>query len=277
MSLASEVKMENEILNIISDCMNEPRMVILGCGGAGIQTVGRMGGHFKGVPRIAVNTDMTGLRLVDADRKICIGKSITFNHDSGGYIEVAQRCAELAQEDIRSCLISKDVVFIVAGFGGGTGTGVAPMVAEMAKGLGLVTFAVCILPFSAESSRREMAEEHVEKLRLLTDSTIALDNDALLKFDRDISLSRAYSIMDSMVVKIIRDVSDSMSRSFMAVMADEIMAFRSETDLSSLGGSQPGFTVAECGIAADQGFGPLAYPQPSDKNLVEMGGVFQRF
>ncbi len=277
MSLASEVKMENEILNIISDCMSEPRMVILGCGGAGIQTVGRMGGHFKGVPRIAVNTDMTGLRLVDADRKICIGKSITFNHDSGGYIEVAQRCAELAQEDIRSCLISKDVVFIVAGFGGGTGTGVAPMVAEMAKGLGLVTFAVCILPFSAESSRREMAEEHVEKLRLLTDSTIALDNDALLKFDRDISLSRAYSIMDSMVVKIIRDVSDSMSRSFMAVMADEIMAFRSETDLSSLGGSQPGFTVAECGIATDQGFGPLAYPQPSDKNLVEMGGVFQRF
>jgi cell division protein FtsZ len=236
MSLASEkTQMESEILNMISGGMTEPRIVIIGCGGAGTSTVGRMGEHLRGVPRIAINTDMTGLRFVEADRKICIGKSIAFNGDSGGFIEVAQKCAELAEDDIRSCLISKDVAFIVAGYGGGTGTGIAPVVAQMAKGLGLVTFGICILPFSAESSRRQVAEDHVEELRQVTDSTIVLDNDALLKFGKDIKLDKAFRIMDKMAVKIIKDVTDSMGRSYMALLADEILAYQSELGTANLG------------------------------------------
>lgn len=274
MSLASETKMENEILNIISDCMDEPRMVIIGCGGAGTQIVSRMGAQFRGIPRIAMNTDMTGLGYVDADRKVCIGKSITFKGDSGGFVEVAQKCAELAQEDIRSCLISKDVAFIIAGLGGGTGTGVAPVVARTAKGLGLVTFAVGILPFSAEAVRRQKAEEHVQDLREAADSCITLDNDALAKFGSDIPLARAYAIMDSMVAKIIKDVTDSMSRSFMAVMADEILSYRSEAGFTAMEGQT---LVGESFGVAAEGPAPMAYPQPSDTNLVQAGGIFQRF
>jgi cell division GTPase FtsZ len=277
MSLASErTQMDSEILNMISGGMTEPRIVIIGCGGAGTSTVGRMAEHFRGVPRIAINTDMTGLRFVEADRKICIGKSIAFNGDSGGFIEVAQKCAELAEDDIRSCLISKDVAFIVAGYGGGTGTGVAPVVAKMAKGLGLVTFGICILPFSAESPRRQVAEDHVEELRQVTDSTVVLDNDALLKFGKDVKLDKAFRIMDKMAVKIIKDVTDSMGRSYMAVLADEILAYQSELGTANIG-SQAVFHDADIGVAADSGITPMAFPQPSDQNLVEMGGMFQRF
>lgn len=277
MSLASErTRMENEIMSIITGGMSEPRIVIIGCGGAGNGIVSRMDGHFRGVPRIAINTDMTGLRFSEADRKVCIGKNITFQGDSGGYVEVAQKCAELAQDEIRSCLISKDVAFIIAGYGGGTGTGVAPMVAEMARGLGLVTFAICVLPFSAETSRRQMAEEHVQKLREVTQSTIELDNDALLRFGEDIKLGKAFGIMDSMIVNIIKDVTESMGREYMAVLADEILAYQNELGMAGVG-LGTGISDADQGMIANAAMTPMAFPQPSDQNLVEAGGVFQRF
>ncbi|MCK5024624.1 MAG: hypothetical protein KAR56_03305 [Thermoplasmata archaeon] len=275
MSLASERdKMETEILNIITGGMTEPRMVIIGCGGAGSNTINRMGEHLRGVPRIAINTDMTGLLSVEADRKICLGKAITFGNDSGGFTEVAQRSAELAIDDIKSCLISKDIAFIVTGFGGGTGAGIAPMVAETAKGLGMVTFGIGILPFSAEASRRERAESEVEALRQVTDSTITLDNDALMKFG-DVSLDGAFRIMDKMVVRIIKDVTDTMGRSYLATLANEVLAYQTEMELVSVGDTM-GYKGTDVGIHADADLTPQAYPLQSDQNLVEMGGIFQR-
>ena len=275
MSLASERdRMETEILDIITGGMTEPRMVIVGCGGAGCNTVSRMSEHLRGVPRIAINTDMGGLQSVEADRKICLGKSITFGNDSGGFTEVAEQSAELAIEDIRSCLISKDIAFIVTGFGGGTGAGIAPMVAETAKGLGMVTFGIGILPFSAEAPRRERAEAEVESLRQFTDSTITLDNDALLKFN-DVSLDKAFQIMDKMVVKIIKDVTDAMGQSYLSALANEVLAYQNEMEVVSVGNTMD-YQPADVGAYADTDLTPNAFPMPSDQNLVEMGGMFQR-
>jgi cell division GTPase FtsZ len=135
---------------------------------------------------------------------------------------------------------------------------------------------LCILPFSAESPRRQVAEDHVEELRQVTDSTVVLDNDALLKFGKDVKLDKAFRIMDKMAVKIIKDVTDSMGRSYMAVLADEILAYQSELGTANIG-SQAVFHDADIGVAADSGITPMAFPQPSDQNLVEMGGMFQRF
>ncbi len=273
MSLASERdKMENEILNIITGGMAEPRMVIVGCGGAGCNTVGRMGQHLRGVPRIAINTDMNGLHSVDADRKICLGKSITFGNDSGGFTEVARRSGDLAIEDIRSCLLSKDIAFIVTGFGGGTGSGIAPLVAETAKGLGMVTFGIGILPFSAEAPRRERAEAQVQEMRQFTDSTIVLDNDALMKFG-DVGLNQAFRIMDKMVVKIVKDVTDTMGKSYLAALANEVLAYQNEMELVSMGNE---YQDNDVGVYADGEITPSAFPMQSDENLVTMGGLFQR-
>jgi cell division protein FtsZ len=258
---------------MIASGMAEPRSVIIGCGGAGINTIGRMGGHFRGVPRIAINTDMAGLTASDADRKVRIGKTITFQGDSGGYPEVAMRCAELAREDLQSCLLSKDVVFIIAGLGGGTGVGVTQVVAEMARGLGMVAFAVCILPFSAESARRERAEAQVEDIRKVTEGCIVLDNDNLLRFG-DMGMNDAFRMMDRIVVDTIHGVTSSMSRTYLSALAIEIQAYRDElgsaaADIMPMGGP-------EAGAMADSPITPLAFPQAADQNLVDSGGVFQR-
>ena len=276
MSLASERdKMETEILNIITGGMAEPRMVIIGCGGAGCNTVSRMGEHLRGVPRIAINTDMNGLMNVEADRKVCLGKAITFGMDSGGFTEVAQKSADLAIDDIRSCLISKDIAFIVTGFGGGTGAGIAPTVAETAKGLGMVSFGIGILPFSAEADRRQKSEQQVEELRQFTDSTITLDNDALLKFN-DISLDAAFRVMDKMVVKIIKDVTDTMGKSYLAALANEVLAYQNDVEMVSMGNATGFQSNEDIGAYADGNITPNAFPMESDQNLVEMGGIFQR-
>lgn len=275
MSLASEkTQMEMEIMNIITGGVVEPRAVIIGCGGASARILGRVGEQLRGMPRVLINTDMSGLREVDADRKVCIGKGIVFNGDSGGFVEVAEKCAELASDEIMSCLISKDVAFIIAGYGGGTGTGVAPMVARMAKGLGMVTFAICILPFSAETSRREMAEAQIQQIREASDSTIVLDNDSLLKLGKDTSLEKAFRVMDNNVVKLVKDVTDSMSRDFMATLAGEIIACQSEIEVAN--NSQMVIRDNDIGAYADSQVTPTAYPMPMDMSLVNAGGMFQR-
>lgn len=263
----------SEIWDMISGGTIDPRMIVFGCGGAGSHIIGRLSDDLKGIPRVAVNTDLDSLKGVEADRKICVGKTITFGMDSRGYPEVAERSAELAGDEIRNCLISKDIVFIVAGYGGGSGTGIAPYVATTAKGLGLVPFGIVVLPFSAEGSRRSMAEDEVERLRAVTESTIVLDNDNLQRFGDKVTLDRAFHIMDRMVLKIINDVADRMSRNFMAAIADEIIAYHSE--FGTVEPAPIGMGAPSGGLAVGINSAPGEFETP-EHQLVNMGGLFER-
>jgi len=244
----------SEIWDMISGGTVDPRMIVFGCGGAGSHIVSRLGESLQGVPRVAINTDKEGMGDLNVDRKICIGKTITHGGDSGGFTEVAEHCAELAEQEIRDCLISKDIVFVVTGLGGGTGPGISPYIAKLAKGLGLVSFGIAVLPFKAESVRRERAEDEVAALREVTESTIVLDN----------------------AVKIIEDVADRMSRSFMAAIADEILAYHSDAgDVHSpalIGYGQVGEPE---GLVAGMNVPTPGVPT-ADHQLVDMGGMFQR-
>ncbi|HUR63172.1 MAG TPA: cell division protein FtsZ, partial [Candidatus Thermoplasmatota archaeon] len=115
----------------------EPKIVIVGCGGAGGNTVNRL--HkvgVRGAETIAINTDKQALDLVEADKKLLVGKTITRGLGAGGYPEVAERCAEQARGKLEEMLKGADLVFITAGMGGGTGTGTAPVVADVAKKMG---------------------------------------------------------------------------------------------------------------------------------------------
>ena len=266
----------SEIWDMISGGTVEPRMIVFGCGGAGSHIVDRLADSLQGVPRVAINTDSEGMGGLNVDRKICIGKTITHGGDSGGFTEVAERCAELAEQEIRDCLISKDIVFVVTGLGGGTGPGISPYIAKLAKGLGLVSFGIAVLPFKAEAVRRERAEEEVAALRQVTESTIVLDNESLMRFGNDITLDHAFHVMDRMAVKIIQDVADRMSRSFMAAIADEILAYHSDvgvgTGMDMIGYGQ---------VSEPEGmFAGMNVPTPgvatADHQLVDMGGMFQR-
>ena len=120
------------------------------------------------VTTVAINTDLDGLEKVSADRKLHVGKSVTFGEDSRGFSEVAEYAAGLAKDDIVGCLKGHDIAFIVAGMGGGTGTGIAPLIGDMARKQGLVAFGIVVMPFTTEGPRRARANDGVAQLRLVT-------------------------------------------------------------------------------------------------------------
>ncbi|MDD3494024.1 MAG: cell division protein FtsZ, partial [Candidatus Thermoplasmatota archaeon] len=127
------------------------KIVVVGCGGAGGNTINRLNRiGIQGAETIAINTDKQDLDLIDADKKLLIGKNITRGLGAGGYPEVARRCAEESRDEIDQILGEPDLVFITAGMGGGTGTGVSPVVAKIAKRKGAIVAGMVSIPFKVE-------------------------------------------------------------------------------------------------------------------------------
>src|SRR5881296_3987252 len=132
----------------------KPRVLIIGCGGAGGNSVARL--HRLGVAgarTAVVNTDRVHLETIEADRKLLIGQTVTRGMGAGGRPEIGERCADLADEDLRNLVMSQDLVFLTVGLGGGTGTGIAPHVAELASAGGAVVIAIATTPFRVERGR----------------------------------------------------------------------------------------------------------------------------
>ncbi|MDD5503583.1 MAG: cell division protein FtsZ, partial [Candidatus Thermoplasmatota archaeon] len=131
-----------------------PQIMIVGCGGAGCNTVNRvkkMG--VKGSATIALNTDKVHLDMIQADKKMLIGRDITRGLGAGGYPEVGQQAAERSRSEIEEMMRGADLVFITCGMGGGTGTGSAPVVADIAKKLGAIVIGMVSSPFNVERAR----------------------------------------------------------------------------------------------------------------------------
>lgn len=200
----------------------EPKITVVGCGGAGNNVVHSIYWANKNVETIAVNTDEVKLEKVDAHKKILIGKDVTHGVGAGGFAEVGEHCAATARSTLEDVLKGSDIVFIVAGMGGGTGTGSAPIVAEVAKGLNAVTFAIAINPFSYESCRQETAEAGIRKLRNVAETTVVLDNDKLLQIAGDYTMTESFSVMDLSINKIIDSVSSKITEDLMTQFKDEM-------------------------------------------------------
>jgi cell division protein FtsZ len=200
----------------------EPKISVVGCGGAGNNIVHSIYWSNKNVETIAVNTDESKLERVDAHKKVLIGKDVTHGQGAGGFPEVGECCAEKAKSTIESMLKGSDIVFIIAGMGGGTGTGAAPVIAEVAKNLNAVTFAIAINPFSYEKNRQVTAKEGITKLRKVAENTIVLDNDRLLQIAGDINVNESFSIMERSINKIIDSVSSKITESFMIQFREEV-------------------------------------------------------
>ncbi|MDP2841124.1 MAG: cell division protein FtsZ, partial [Candidatus Methanoperedens sp.] len=160
-----------------------PKIVVVGCGGGGNNTVNRLYNiGIAGADTIAINTDKIHLDIIQADKKILIGKSITRGLGAGGFPEIGRRAAELARGTLEEVLKDANLVFITAGMGGGTGTGVAPVVAQVAKDQGAIVIGMVTSPFKVERSRMFKAEEGLEELRKAADTVIVLDNNRLLDY-----------------------------------------------------------------------------------------------
>ncbi len=205
-------KGENSIGNDFDD-FGLPQIKIVGGGGAGNNTINRLY-HIgvDGAETIAVNTDKQHLDVIKADKKILVGKSLTRGLGAGGFPEIGKRAAELARSTLQDVLKDADLVFITAGMGGGTGTGTAPIVAQVAKEAGAIVVGMVSTPFKVERARMVKAEEGIADLRAAADTVIVLDNNRLLEYVPNLPLEQSFSVMDQLISETVKGISETITR-----------------------------------------------------------------
>lgn len=195
------------------DGFGMPRITIVGCGGAGNNTVNRLYNiGIDGAETIAINTDKQHLDNIRADKKILVGKTLTRGLGAGGYPEVGAKAAELARGTLEDIFKETDLVFITAGMGGGTGTGVAPVVAEIAKEQGAIVVGMVSSPFRVERARTVKAEEGLEDLRKAADTVIVLDNNRLLEYVPNLPIEQAFSVMDQLIAETVKGITETITQ-----------------------------------------------------------------
>lgn len=186
------------------------QLKVVGVGGAGNNAVNRMIQYgLRGVEFIAVNTDKQALYLSRANQKIQIGEKITKGLGAGADPEIGRKAAEESRDAITEALRGSDLVFITAGMGGGTGTGAAPIIAECAKELGILTVGVVTKPFTFEGKvRMSNAINGITNLKDIVDTLITIPNDRLIDTVGNVSLSEAFRIADDVLRQGIQGISD---------------------------------------------------------------------
>jgi cell division protein FtsZ len=190
-----------------------PKILVVGCGGAGCNSIHRLhkiGVH--GASTIAINTDKLHLDGIIAHKKMLIGKNITRGQGAGGMPEVGEKCAEQAEHDLAEAVRKADMTFVIAGMGGGTGTGVAPQVSRLARKEGSIVIGIATTPFKAERGRMRNAKQGLEKFRKCADSVIVLENDKLLKVVPTLPFNQALSVMDQLISEVIKGVTEAITK-----------------------------------------------------------------
>ncbi len=223
---------------------------VIGVGGGGNNVVNRMvRTGVKGVDFIAVNTDKQALNVSGASQKIQIGEKLTSGKGAGADPEVGRRAAEENKAQIAKVLEGTDMVFITAGMGGGTGTGAAPIVAEIAKEAGILTVGVVTKPFNFEGRRRmQQAELGIEELKSKVDSLVIIPNERL-KFatDQKITFANAFEIADDVLRQAVQSISDLIKNTgFINLDFADVTAVMQEAGMAHMGvGRAAGKSKAE--------------------------------
>ena len=194
---------ENDIDNIV-------HIKVVGVGGGGGNAIDRMVEYVSGVEFISINTDQQALNRSKATQKMQIGEKITHGKGAGSKPEVGEKAAEESREAIAEILKDTDMVFITAGMGGGTGTGAAPIVAEVAKEMGILTVGIVTTPFLFEGKRRmEQAESGIAKLKQHVDSLIVIPNERLKHISEEkITLQNAFFAADDVLRQGVQSITD---------------------------------------------------------------------
>ncbi len=194
------------------ELIGRPRIVVIGTGGAGNNSVSLLNKHgIKGAEIYAVNTDLQALQLADADKKILIGKNLTLGRGAGGDPELARRCMEVSRKVFESLLRNANLVFVIAGMGGGTGTGSAPIIAQIAKELGAIVVGIVTTPFNIERERCTKAKIGVRNLKKIANSTIILDNNKLLNYVGNRPINTAFNMIDQLIAELITGLTETIT------------------------------------------------------------------
>ena len=181
------------------------KISVVGVGGGGNNTINRLTRlGVKGATLVACNTDRQHLNMMDEGiHRILIGKSVTKGLGAGGFPEVGAKCAEVDRAAIEKAIEGSHLVFLCAGMGGGTGTGAAPVVAEIAKGMGAIVVAMVSYPFALERARTAKADNGIQAVRAVCDSVIILDNNRLVQIVPNLPMHQAFLVADEILSKAI--------------------------------------------------------------------------
>mgnify|MGYP003730824447 CR=1 FL=1 len=205
------VKEDTEVLEFDIDMDSFARIKVIGVGGGGNNAVNRMiAAGLRGVEFIAVNTDKQALFLSQANTKIQIGDKLTKGLGAGANPEIGEKAANESRDEIAMAIKDADMVFVTAGMGGGTGTGAAPVIAQIAKEMGILTVGVVTKPFLFEGKKRmQHAESGVEALKSVVDTLVTIPNDRLLQLaDKKMPLVKAFNLADDVLRQGVQGISD---------------------------------------------------------------------
>lgn len=188
------------------------RISVIGVGGAGTNTVNRlktMG--IESAETIAINTDVNHLKMINADKRVLIGKQMTRGLGAGGFPEVGMKAAESSRDELRKLVDGAELVFITAGMGGGTGTGAAPVVAKIAKEQGAITVGMVTYPFALERARLDKADWGLDQLRDSCDTVVVIDNNRLVSYVPNLPMNQAFAVADTLVARSVKGISDTVT------------------------------------------------------------------
>ena len=191
-----------------------PKIMVIGVGGAGCNAVNRIANMgISGAQLVSVNTDKQHLAIINDElTKILIGKSVTRGLGAGGYPEVGAKAAEASRNALEEVLDGVDMLFISAGMGGGTGTGAAPIIAQIAKEQGAIVIAIVTYPFALEKARLIKAEEGIEALRGVTDTVVVLDNNRLVELVPNLPIQDAFKVADEVIARTVRGITETITQ-----------------------------------------------------------------
>ncbi len=191
-----------------------PKIMVIGTGGAGCNAVNRLANMgISGAQLVAVNTDKQHLAMVhDELTKILIGKSVTRGLGAGGYPEIGAKAAEVSRSALEEVMSNVDMLFISCGMGGGTGTGSAPVIAEIAKEQGAIVIAIVTYPFALEKARLIKAEEGIEALRQVTDTVVVIDNNRLVELVPNLPIQDAFKVADEVIARTVRGITETITQ-----------------------------------------------------------------
>lgn len=190
------------------------RIKVVGCGGGGGNSISRMKETgIKGCEIIAVNTDAQDLLYSNADTKILIGREITHGLGAGSNPKMGEQAARESEHEIKKRIGDSDMVFITCGLGGGTGTGAAPVVADLAKKQGALTIGIVTLPFTVEGQKRiENAQYGLERMVAVCDTLIVIPNDKLLEIAPELPIHTAFKVADEILTNSVKGIAELVTK-----------------------------------------------------------------
>ncbi len=227
--------MNSEFTEIIK--ASKPSVSVIGLGGAGNNIITFLSEkNIAGAKTIAANSDISHLILQKADKLLLIGKERSKGKGCGGFPEVGAECARESSQEIRNELGEANIVFIVAGLGGGTGTGCAPVVAEISRSMGALTIACLTMPFEIESLRREYAKKAIVALCETCDSVVLIDNTKLRQVAGNLPLKAAFAVANSLIGAFIKSITETITLpSLMNLDFADLKAVLEKGGISSFG------------------------------------------